>query len=295
MAISFHSLFSAARAYLSISIAGLAATVVVAQAGNTPVPPTGDRQAEIHDDFAFDVVSIRPSSMGLNQFHQLVREDQYDAAGMPLGATILMAFFPYRIGSKDRLVGAPGWVWSDEYDFVGKVSEDDLPAWQKSRQGGFMVQNQMLQIMLQNALIDRCKLAFHGVPAQIDGYALVVMNRGPNTKNLMKSNPADAIPDRAIKISRGGRMIPISSPNDPVLHFYHTSMASLVLMLSVFGGQVVDQTGLSGEYNFDLTKLGDEGDLLSDWDLAPLGLKLIPTKIQTENIVIEHIERPSPN
>ena len=296
MANSLQLLFNAIRAFLLGSIVSSFGTAVAAaQIGGTPAAASGNMEAEIHKDFAFDVISIRPSSVGRNQIHQIVGENRYDIAGMPLGATILMAYFPFHMGSKDRVVGAPSWVWNEMYDFVGKVSEADLPAWRKSRQGGFLVQNPMLQIMLQKALIDRCKLAIHRVPAQIDGYALVVANRGPNTKNLIESKPSDAIPNGAINISRGGRMVPIYSPDEPVLHFYQTSMASFVLMLSGWGGQVIDKTGLTGEYRFELTRLGTEGDLLSDWDLAPLGLKLVSTKIQTENIVIDHVERPTPN
>jgi uncharacterized protein (TIGR03435 family) len=268
--------------------------VASAQAPRTPVHTSRDELTEAHSEFAFDVVSIRPSTADPNQVHQLVREDQYDAAGMPLGATILMAYFPFRMGSKDRIVGAPSWVWEDKYDFLGKIAESDLPAWQNSRRGGFMVPNPMLQSMLQRAISERCKLSIHRIPAQTDGFALVVTSRGPNTKNLRESKPLDAIPDRAIKISFGGRMVPIYSQDEPVLHFYQTSMASLALLLSGWGGLVVDKTGLTGAYRFDLTRLGTEG-VLSDWDLAPLGLKLIPTKVLTENIVIDHIERPSPN
>jgi hypothetical protein len=71
-------------------------------------------------------------------------------------------------------------------------------------------------------------------------------------------------------------------------------MAALVLILS---GQfpIEDKTGLTEKYRFDLTRLGTVGIPSSDWDLAPLGLKLIPTKIPTENVMIDHIEKPSPN
>jgi hypothetical protein len=84
------------------------------------------------------------------------------------------------------------------------------------------------------------------------------------------------------------------APGDPVLHFYQTSMAALIVQLSL-RVPIEDRTGLPGKYNFDLTRLGIEGVPASDWDLAPLGLKLIMTKIPSENIVIDHIERPSPN
>ena len=78
------------------------------------------------------------------------------------------------------------------------------------------------------------------------------------------------------------------------MHFYQTSLAVFVLFLSG-AASIEDRTGITGKYRFDLTRVGTEGFPPSDWDLAPLGLKLIPAKIPSEKIVIDHIERPSPN
>jgi uncharacterized protein (TIGR03435 family) len=242
----------------------------------------------------FDVVSIRPvPDTGDRSFG--TSGDEYRAIGAPLGNTILLAYFPPRMGSKDHIIGAPSWVCNDSYGFVGKVGETNLPAWQHSSQRGLMAPNPMLQIMLQNALADRCKLVIQRIPTQINGFALVAANHGPNRKNLVESNSDDVIPDKAVSIDLDGRVVPIFSHDDPVLHFYQTSMASLVLLISGPGAPIEDRTGLSGKYKFDLTRLGTNGIPASDWDFAPLGLKLIPTKIRTEQIVIDHIERPSPN
>jgi len=286
---------NAARTIFLIGVSiFLAVTSVVAQDSNTSAAKaSADGDTTVRADLAFDVVSIRPSNANSDR-HLQVGGDQYEAIGMPFGVTILMAYFPIRMGSRDRIIGAPGWVWDDKYDVVGKVGEANQPAWQKLSQRGFRVQNPMLQTMLQNVLADRCKMAVHHVPTQIDGYALVVANHGPNRKNLVESKPDEAIPDRAIKMDLDARIVPIYSHDDPVLHFYQTSMAAFVLFMSG-AAPIEDKTGLSGKYKFDLTRLGTEGIPASDWDLAPLGLKLIPAKIATEKIVIDHIERPSSN
>ena len=72
-------------------------------------------------------------------------------------------------------------------------------------------------------------------------------------------------------------------------------MKSLAAELGSFSLVVVDKTGLTGTYDFALMKLDSGGDLALEWDVRALGLKLVPVKIPTENIVIDHIERPSPN
>lgn len=119
----------AGRTILLIGIfISVARASTLAQAGNTSSATPADKNTEVRADLAFDVVSIRPSNAGPNQFHMLVGDDQYSVVEMPLGAIILMAYFPYRMGSKARIVGAPGWLWDDKYDFVGKVGEADLPA-----------------------------------------------------------------------------------------------------------------------------------------------------------------------
>lgn len=255
------------------------------------------RNSGAERNLAFDVVSIRPASAA-EQEHWMVGVlpggDEYRAIGMPLSTTLMLAYLPWHLSSKNRVVGAPGWLWNDRFDFVGKVGEADLQAWQKLSSRGFMAPNLMLQTMLQNALAERCKLVVHLVPAQTDGFALVVAARGPNRKNLVESRADDAIPSNAQRMAYDGRMVPIISRDEPTLHFYRTSMKSLAEVMSGWVGPVEDKTNLDGKYNFALTRLSTEG-VPADWDLGPLGLKLIATKIPTETIVIDHIEMPSAN
>ena len=286
---------------LSVGVAAAYFMCVSASAQVIAGPAAGETANEppnVRPDLTFDVVSIRPSKPNpdIRMFGLVPGGDEYRAIGMPLGVTALLAYFPFALGRRERLINAPSWLWNDNYDFVGKVGEADLPAWEKlSRRAFAEERNPMLQIVLQNAFADRCKLVVHRIPAVADGYALVIASHGVNRKNLADSRPDDVIPKIAQRIGLGGRMVPILSSDDPVVHFYQTSMGSLAMELSLFGAPVVDQTRLAGEFDFAVTRLSIEGNPAADWDLATLGLKIIPVKIPTESIVIDHIERPSPN
>jgi uncharacterized protein (TIGR03435 family) len=81
-------------------------------------------------------------------------------------------------------------------------------------------------------------------------------------------------------------------------------MPDFVLGLNYFVTRpVVNQTGLTGRYTFTLKWTPDSMTGLHD-DAAPalytaleeqLGLKLEPAKGPVEVIVIDHVERPSPD
>ena len=255
------------------------------------------KDSDVSSRHSFDVVSIRPSSAGPNDWMMRIRPDgdEYEVRGMPLGNTILMAFFPLATQSKERISGAPNWVWEEKYDFVGKVSAEYLEEWRSAAQHGFGTRNPVLEEMLQNALADRCKLIVHRIPATKPGYALVISKRGVNRKNLNEAKAEDSIPANAQRIPWNGRMVPIYFPEEPVVHYFDTSMKSLAENLSKSGAAVVDETGLTGTYKFNLTRLSTDGDPSINWDLGALGLHLEPIQIPTETIVVDHIERPSPN
>jgi uncharacterized protein (TIGR03435 family) len=72
-------------------------------------------------------------------------------------------------------------------------------------------------------------------------------------------------------------------------------MAQLVehLSLGAAGGPVVDQTGLTGYYDFTLN--WESGESLSAVLQEQLGLKLEPQKVAVEFITIESAEKPTEN
>ena len=81
--------------------------------------------------------------------------------------------------------------------------------------------------------------------------------------------------------------------------------------LSVFGRPVIDQTGLGGKYDFSLRwthesrQIGlrapgsngqvDEGASILENLNEQFGMKLKPTRCAVRVLVIDHVEKPTPN
>jgi uncharacterized protein (TIGR03435 family) len=258
---------------------------------------TQDARTEKHP-YVFDVVSIHPAAGAI--FRMRIAPDGFETYALPLGVVLGSAFFRPIGSSRDWLIGAPDWVWSEKYDFVAKVSAEDQPEWSKRYEGLTMMGDnsrllEMMHPMLQAAMADRCKLVTHRITSETPGYALMLVRKEPNLKALKPAPDNEEIPSTALRITDGARMIPIMNKEDPVLTFYRTSMAALGNQLQ--GGRgtpVVDRTGLTGKYDFKLLRLNAE-EIDSNWDLAALGLKLVPIKVPVDKVVIDHIEKPTPN
>ena len=288
------------RLNYSATLLALFAAVPLAFAQNTA--PTAAATAK---PLAFDVVSIRPSKpdpsagnvcWGLHPMaigHRPIANSHPPHGLLPAGHGILSG----------RIQTRPAWL-SDRYDIDAKVSEADLAAWQK--QGATLDQEPMLREMLQTMLVERCKLVVHRVPGEIIGFSL---DLGKHDPHLTPTKPGEALPT-GMKFPDGSVRVEYRRGEELHQNFYNATMADLTDFLSgrAAGHPVEDHTGLSGRYDFVLNWVDDPDSKLPPgatdwddpnwvfhWDVQPLGLHLTPTKIPIDNLVIDHIEKPSEN
>jgi uncharacterized protein (TIGR03435 family) len=266
-----------------------------AQVNSAPTSLTPDTKSH-----AFDVVSIKPAAPGEN-WHYGFAPTGYSSAGMPIMAAVRQAYFSRNWNGK--IVGAPDWVTKDPFDIEAKVTVADLDEWQKERT---QPNQPLIQQLLQGMLADRCKLAAHRVPSETTGYALVLDKHGAKLKDAA---PDEARPEHGIPAPGGGYFVPYQRGEEPHMGFYGVTMAAFAEhMVGMGGGQVVDRTGLTGRYDFTLTWLSsgpdeqhvgaissDDPDKLSHWNFGALGLKAEQVKLPTEDLAIDHIEKPSQN
>jgi uncharacterized protein (TIGR03435 family) len=193
----------------------------------------------------------------------------------------------------DNFSSLPGWVQTDHWDIIAKVSEADLPAFRKLDEAG-------RQSMLRDLLADRFKLRTHVEIHDKPIYALAVGKGGP--KLTPAKPPANELNGAVAQY-------------DPLtVKGYHTTMKQLALYLSNSGldRPVQDRTGLIGNYDFTLgyspiqpASSASPDDTTPPSDAAhpfiftaireQLGLKLEPAMGTTQKIVVDHIERPSEN
>jgi uncharacterized protein (TIGR03435 family) len=142
------------------------------------------------------------------------------------------------------------------------------------------------QAMLQVALADRFKLRVHNEARDGPIYELVIAKGGFK----LKEAPAS-------KHSRG-----YSWGRDHV-EVRTGPIGSLVFVLSdLLSRNVVDKTGLSGNYDIDLNWTPDDqqgtpdaGPTLFTALEEQLGLKLVPAKGPVDTFVVDHVERPTEN
>lgn len=245
---------------------------------------------------AFDVFSIRPSKDSQRMSFGN-SPDGYHTTGQSLWATIMIAFYPqgHEYWKSDRLLGAPSWMESANYDIEAKVSPSDIAAWQNQSSD-----KPMLKAMLQSALIERCNLVLHHTQKEIPGYALAVKGKGPK---LTETNPSVPLPSGTVRIfPDGGGVIPSQRGSDnPHLTLVNVTMKDLAAWLSHSSDRPVeDKTGLSGRYDFALYRDTGNPEVSNNqgppsYDIDDLGLTLKPTKALVDVLVIDHIDKPSAN
>jgi uncharacterized protein (TIGR03435 family) len=141
--------------------------------------------------------------------------------------------------------------------------------------------------MLQALLIERCKLKVHFEKREMPVYELVIAKAALK----MKEAPKDEVENEELSMGI-------------TLTAHAVAMEDLTVTLSGIDGRpVVGKTGL-GEKRFDFKLHWTPGTLPSDVNSGPslftaveeqLGLKLIPSKEPMSVLVIDQMERPSPN
>jgi bla regulator protein BlaR1 len=203
----------------------------------------------------------------------------------------------------DRIIGAPDWLNSERYDFEAK---EDTSGDSDPRKPSFDQNASEQKRMLQQALADRLKLALHRETRDVSVYALVLAQGGPK---FHESQPGDTYPN-GFKgpdgIARpGGIHFENSVENGGNYFGFGTKLIAQGIPVGAFlwhlqvflHHTIVDETGLSGTYDFtfqvpSLPPIEASGRILSAHLEQQLGLKLEPRKVSMEVLVIDHVEKP---
>jgi uncharacterized protein (TIGR03435 family) len=182
---------------------------------------------------------------------------------------------------KDQVIGLPDWAKTSGWDIDGVTDVTGVPDLRQ------------FQTMVRKILEQRFRLVLHHEQRVMEVFALRIAKGGP--KLTAATGGADAFPGRVDRRSAGQ----LDS------RFTDTSMHDFVLMaLGAMDHPVVDQTGLTGRYDFELTWNDDESSVPADSSAAPsiftamqeqLGLKLEATKAPADVLVIDRLERPGAN
>ena len=188
--------------------------------------------------------------------------------------------FAYEVHLK-QAIGTPPWAGTDKFDIEVKPEGEGMPS------------GKQWKGMLQSLMADRFKLAFHREMKELPVYALSVGKTGPK---LTKGDP-NGVP--TLDFGALG-----------TLHATSATMADFTQAMQavVLDRPVVDQTGLVGSFDFDLTWTPDDSQFAgimakipSLADAPPLhtaiqeqiGLKLESTRTPVVVLVIDHVEKPS--
>ncbi len=172
------------------------------------------------------------------------------------------------------MTGAPGWVDSASYDIEAKTT------------GGVAITRDNIQQLMESLLVSRFQLRYHRETRETTVFALEVAKDGAKLK--------PAASDESASLSMN------STAATTTLHAAKISMKDFAATLARQTGRpVVDQTGLAGEFDFDLIWSRDQAaDATAPSVFAALqglGLRLVSTKGQVEIIAIDKVERPSEN
>ncbi len=264
---------------------------------------------------AFDVVSIKENKSGDSVQGSRRQPGRIVITNVPLRLNIIN-FFGLQ---PQQLTGGPDWIDSTRYDIIAQFS-GEMPLTEPGTVGP-------LQLMMQRMFSERFKLAVHTETREIPIYTLTLARSdralGPNLRPA--ATDCEAVMNAMLKSAREGGGPPPAPPQLPDgrpacgmrfgpgsrLTAGGTSMAALARSMSNQAGRIiVDKTGLTGGFDFDLEFTPDPAAAGAQPPAGPtdanmpslftaleeqLGLKLLPQRGPVEMLVIDRVERPTEN
>lgn len=254
----------------SAALLAFAASVVLAQSAE---PPKSDSTGK---PLTWDVVSIKPHKDLDSGGSIYVRADGIELNNLTIHSLLWNAF---DVRSQDQFTGWPNWADSDHFDVRAKVSAEDAERWDKlhGEEG-----DRQFRELVRQILEERFALKTHIERRELPVYELVVAKQGAKLK---ESAPHTG----GVSNYRPGK---ISAKSTPI--------TSLIVNLSgTVGRVVIDKTGLTAQYDFELTWANDNqpdaGPSIFTAVQEQLGLKLQSARALLDVVVIDHLERPSEN
>jgi uncharacterized protein (TIGR03435 family) len=251
-----------------------------------PPPPLPVMPANAKPEFT--VATIKPSRPDAPRGGYGFRGQDVTTTNVTVNWLIKLA---YNMHAR-QISGGPAWLDSEKYDIVGRPDTPGQPS------------RDQMKLMIQKLLADRFQLKFHTEKRELPVYAMVVLKTG--SKITVSTGDPHAFP--GIGFVQGPGVLSLVGRN--------TGLDGVAngLQSNILDKPVVNQTGLTGRYDFTLrftpdpTQVANFGALASanaaDLDAPPdiftafqqqLGLKLQSTRAAVDVVVIEKIERPSPN
>lgn len=181
-----------------------------------------------------------------------------------------------------QVIGLPGWAETNRYGLMAEMDLERLEAF-KTLPPDEQLRQQRL--MLQAVLANRYQLSAHLETREMPVYELIVAHGGPKLR------------EKVLEARSGASFF---MPRNWTINGTMNDLASK--LAGPVGGVVIDKTGLGTEtFNYALRWTSDTQSGMASG--APsiftaleeqLGLKLVPATDQVEVLVIDHIEKPTP-
>ena len=263
---------------------------------------------------SFEVASVKENRSGdLRSPMRTEPGGRFTATNVLLKFLIAEAFMgPQPVHLFSRIVGGPDWINSTRFDIIAKASTE----FRSSPEGP---PNELV-LMLRSLLEDRFKVRTHRETRELPVYELVVARAdgklGPQLRQSTANCDGPPPPRQPNEPPPCGAMrgpARVMAGGIPMRRFAEmlTAIMAVGTPASADGRLVVDKTGLSGRFAFSLTWTPDQipavapppgiqpvdpnGPSLVTALQEQLGLKLESAKGPVEVLVIDSVERPTPD
>ncbi|NUQ27891.1 MAG: TIGR03435 family protein [Acidobacteriaceae bacterium] len=244
--------------------------------------------------YTYEVASIKPLHGEVHATRPLVTPEELRLDSATLPGLITMA---YGLRLDTQIEKLPDWAKTTVYVIDAKAGEQTVA---EAKGLSNEERRRISQAEIQSLLAERFHLQVNHTSKLFPVYALTIAKAGPKLKATPEENPThgqasdSSQPEQGAHIMSGfGKMV---VTNGTMAIF----ASQLSTMRETGGWMVVDKTGLTKHYDWELTWSTDPAVDTSKPSLftalqEQLGLKREQDKAAVDVVIIDHVEKPTEN